>query len=76
MTLDVKDLSDRDLMLVLIGEQRQTNAHLNRLNGSVADHSAQLRDLSKWRYLVSGGLIVISLVILPLLIDYVGAHIK
>lgn len=69
LSMEVNSMSDRQVLILLLGEQRHTNAHMAKLNGSV-------KDLMKWRYIMTGGLVVVSLVVLPLLLDFIGAHIK
>ena len=76
LTLDANDMTDRQLLIVLLYEQRQTNSHLASLNGSMKDHDCKIDALTQWRNYITGGLAVLSVLVMPVVYDFVRAIIK
>ena len=58
-------LDEATWRMVILQTQREMNDHLSHLNGTVAA-------LDKWRWVLTGGVAVVAVIVVPLFLDVVS----
>lgn len=74
LEMDFATLTDRELLLVLCVSQKEIISRIDAITPICDAHRKEIADLKAWRSLVTGGLIVISVLVLPLVLDFIRVN--